>query len=177
MVEIATQQEHRRIYFTGEVNEESSKTTIVNLLDLEAKDPLKDIIFYINSYGGIADDFIAIHDVIKMLRCRVITVCVGKAMSCSAYLLMSGNKDCRFITSNSRVMLHQLSGVPCGTLSEIENNVEQLKTQNDKIKKIVSEYTKITKKNIDRIFSKDSYFCASFIEFATVPVILPNKSF
>lgn len=167
----------RRIYFTGDFNEESSKNAIITLLDLEAKNPLKDIIFYINSYGGYVDDFVAIHDTIKMLRCRVVTVCVGKAMSAGAFLLMSGTKGFRFITPNSRTMIHQLSASTWGKLTEMENHVDQLKSQQKQIRKLTLEYTKITEKNIDKILEKDSYFSADeTIKFGIADKIIDSNT-
>ena len=61
---------------------------------------------FIDSYGGACDSFIAIHDIMKIIRCDIATVCIGKAMSCGQMLLISGQKGKRFITPNSRVLIH-----------------------------------------------------------------------
>jgi len=112
---------NRIVYMSGDFDETKAQYMITKLLSFESQDPTKDIIMYIDSYGGYIDSFIAIHDVIKMIRCDVATVCVGKAMSCGQMLLISGAKDKRFITPNSRVLIHELSSGRYGKVHELDN--------------------------------------------------------
>ena len=99
----------RIVYFKGKFTEDATHSVIQKLLEFELKDPLKDIVLYIDSYGGYVDSFLAIHDAIRLCRCDVATVCIGKAMSCGQMLLISGAKGKRFITLNSRVLMHPVS--------------------------------------------------------------------
>jgi ATP-dependent Clp protease protease subunit len=153
-------EDSRRIYFTGEFKEENTKEIITSLLDLEAKNPLLDIIIYISSYGGVIDDFIAIHDTIKMMRCKVATVCIGKSMSCGVMLLMTGTKGYRFITPNARIMIHQLSAGTFGKLHELDNDLDEYHRMQEIIDRMILQYTKIPKKDLKSILEKDSFYNA-----------------
>ena len=148
---------NRIIYLTGEFDEEKSKNTIERLFNLECQDITNDILIYIDSYGGEIDSFLAIHDAFGILRCQLATVCIGKAMSCGAMLLMSGTKGKRFITPNARVMTHQLWGVASGSLSEMETNVKEARRMQDTLEEIFKQRTGLTKKAVENLLSVEQY--------------------
>jgi ATP-dependent Clp protease protease subunit len=150
----------RRIYFTGNFNEDRSEKTIRSLLELEEKDPTKDILLYINSYGGSVDEYLAIHDTLKLLKCKVATICVGKAMSCGAMLLLSGCKGYRFITENSRVMLHEMSSITFGPVSTMANDLKEVKRLQELFKKLLLKYTNINATKYSSIMERDTYIDA-----------------
>lgn len=152
--------ENRIIYMTGEFNEERAKDIITRLFTLESKDPSKDILMYIDSYGGWVHSFLAIHDVIKLLRCEVATVCIGKSMSCGQMLLISGTKGKRFITPNSRVLMHEISHFTFGKLTDIEIDVNETKALKKIIEDLIVKYTKIKAKDLKEIMQRDTYFSA-----------------
>ena len=69
-----------RIIFLGEeVNDETARLAVAQLLFLEAEDPAKDISFYINSPGGSITAGLAIYDTMRYIRCDVSTICIGLA--------------------------------------------------------------------------------------------------
>lgn len=146
---------------SGNFTEQKAEQIVTKLLQFECQDPSKDIIMYIDSYGGIVDSFVTIHDIIKLLHCDVATVCMGKAMSCGQMLLMSGTKGKRFITPNSRVLLHEISSWASGRITEMEVDVDEAKRmQKDIFEKLIVKYTKITKKQLNDYLGKDNYFTA-----------------
>lgn len=151
---------NRVIYFNGEFNEDAVKDTIKTLLEYELEDCGKDILIFIDSYGGYVDSYIALHDAINMLRCDVATICVGKAMSCGQMLLMSGAKGKRFITPNSRVLMHQISSGTFGSFAEMENDIKETKRLQELFEDLVRKYTKLTKKKVKKLMSKDSFITA-----------------
>jgi len=153
-------EENRIIYMSGEFNEDKAKHIVDKLFTLEARDPNKDILMYIDSYGGWVHSFLAIHDIIKMLRCDVATVSIGKSMSCGQMLLISGTKGKRFITKNSRVLVHEIASLTVGKLSEMENDINETKALKRIIEDMIVKYTKIKAKDLKEIMSKDSYFSA-----------------
>jgi len=154
----------RRIYMTGEFNEEKAEKIVTSMLDLEAKNPLKDILLYIDSYGGYVDSFFSIHDTIKMLRCRVATISLGKAMSCGFMLLISGSPGLRFIAPNSRVLIHEISAFNFGKISEMETEVNEVRRLQEKFTNLVLDYTKISKEELKKLFAKESYIDAEECE-------------
>lgn len=155
-----TLDDNRIIYMSGDFNEDKAKDIINRMFTLESKDATKDILMYIDSYGGYVHSFLAIHDVMKLIRCNVATCAIGKTMSCGQMLLISGTKGKRFITPNARVLMHEIFNCACGKLSDLEVEINETKA----IKKIVEaqilEYTKIKKQDLKEIMLKDSYFSA-----------------
>ena len=149
--------DNRLIYMSGKFSEDAAKDVVSQLLKFNYDDPKKDILMVIDSYGGIVDSFIAIHDTMRLIRCDVATLCIGKAMSCGHLLLTSGTKGKRFITPNSRIMVHQVSAGTWGKLSEMENSVEETKRLEGIINKLIIKYSKITKRKLTDLLSKDSY--------------------
>lgn len=170
---------NRIIFMNGAFNENKAEQIVTRLLQYECQDPSKDIIMFIDSYGGLVDSFVTIHDVIKLLHCDVATVCVGKAMSCGQMLLMSGTKGKRFITPNSRVLLHEISSWTCGKVTNMEIDIEESRRlQKDVFEKLILKYTKITKKQLDELIGKDAYFDAKrCVELGIVDGIInsPNQ--
>ena len=80
----------RIVFLDGEVNDHSASIIIAELLFLEAEDPDKDIMLYINSPGGSVSAGFAIFDTMQYIRCDVSTICVGMAASMGAFLLAAG---------------------------------------------------------------------------------------
>lgn len=148
---------NRTIYFSGSFDEEKAKNTVSQLIKYEQSDPLKDILIYIDSYGGNLDSFIAIHEAIQMCRCDVATLCIGKAMSAGQMLLISGAKGKRFITPNSRVLMHSLSCYTFGTIHQVDNDVTEYKRAQDLLEKLVKRYTKMNLADIRSAMSKDTF--------------------
>ena len=152
---------NRIIFLSGDFKEESAYAVIKKVIEFEAKDPAKDILIYIDSYGGECDSFIAMHEAIKMSRCDVATVCIGKAMSCGQMLLVSGTKGKRFITANSRVLMHPISFFADGNVDQIDIRLEANKKLQDTFERLIAKYTKISKKELREMMSKESYLSAA----------------
>ncbi len=53
----------------------------------------------------------AIYDTMQYVKPDIATYCIGQAASMGALLLAAGTKGKRFVLPNSRVMIHQRSGL------------------------------------------------------------------
>ncbi|PIN08390.1 ATP-dependent Clp protease, proteolytic subunit [Handroanthus impetiginosus] len=107
----------------GEVDNEMANVIVAQLLYLDAVDPTKDIVMYVNSPGGSVTAGMAIFDVMRHIRPDVSTVCIGLAASMGAFLLSAGAKGKRYSLPNSRIMIHQPLGGAQGVQSDIEIQV------------------------------------------------------
>ena len=69
------------------------------------KEETKPVEFYINTYGGSADDMFAMYDVMRQVQqdTEIHTIGVGKVMSAGTLLLAAGTKGKRKIGRNCRV--------------------------------------------------------------------------
>jgi ATP-dependent Clp protease protease subunit len=150
-------QRNRIIYFNGAFTENKVQEVVRKLLEFNVTNPNKDIVIFIDSNGGLADSFIAIHDTIKMISSDVATVCLGKAMSSGMLLLMSGVKGKRFITKNSRVLIHELSAGTIGKISNMNVDVKESQRIQDVLEKLVVEYTDIKKEDVRDLMEKDTF--------------------
>ncbi len=96
------------IVFIGTpIDDTVANLVIAQMLFLEAEDPEKDILVYINSPGGSITAGLAIYDTMQFIRPDVQTYCLGQAASMAAVLLAGGTKGKRFSLPNSRIVIHQ----------------------------------------------------------------------
>lgn len=102
--------EQRKVFLWGPVDDRSARDITNRLLFLDAKDPGKEIVFYINSPGGLVTSGMVIYDTMRMIESPVSTVCMGMAASMGSILLSGGQKGRRFIFPHGEVMIHQPMG-------------------------------------------------------------------
>ena len=142
-----------RIIFLGDaVDEHTASIVVAQLLFLEAEDPKKDIMLYINSPGGSVYVGLAIYDTMMHLKCDVATVGIGMQASMGAFLLSSGTKGKRSILPHSTVMIHQPSAGTRGKVSDMEIDLKE----GLRLKKLLNEIlAKNTGQKLDTI-EKDS---------------------
>ncbi|CAA6659663.1 unnamed protein product [Spirodela intermedia] len=85
---------------------------VAQLLYLDAIDPNKDIVMYVNSPGGSVTAGMAIFDTMRHIRPDVSTVCVGLAA--------------RYSLPNSRIMIHQPLGGAQGGQTDIDIQANEM---------------------------------------------------
>ncbi|GLT64122.1 hypothetical protein SLA2020_366330 [Shorea laevis] len=112
--------QHRIIRCGGAVDDDMANIIVAQLLYLDAIDPNKDIVMYVNSPGGSVTAGMAIFDTMRHIRPDVSTVCVGLAASMGAFLLSAGTKGKRYSLPNSRIMIHQPLGGAQGGQTDID---------------------------------------------------------
>lgn len=142
----------RIIFLSDEVNQTTASLIIAQMLFLEAEDPKKDIMLYINSPGGSVYDGLGIYDTMSHLKCDVATIGVGMQASMGAFLLSSGTKGKRSLLPHSTVMIHQPSAGTRGKVTDMEIDLRE----GLRLKKLLNEIlARNTGQNIEKI-EKDS---------------------
>lgn len=151
-----------RIIFLGEeVNDETARLAVAQLLFLEAEDPAKDISFYINSPGGSITAGLAIYDTMRYIRCDVSTICIGLAASFGAFLLAGGTKGKRFALPNSEIMIHQPAVEKIGgKATDIQIYSEKLQQDKRRLNRILAENTGRTEEEIWWDTERDHFMSA-----------------
>ena len=96
------------IFIGTPIDDQVANVAIAQLLFLEAEDPDKDIMLYINSPGGAITSGLAIYDTMQFIKPDVQTICIGQAASAAAVLLASGAPGKRFILPHARVLILSL---------------------------------------------------------------------
>lgn len=149
----------RFIYIMQDFTDNLAQQVIKHLFELDNKNR-RDITLIINSGGGDTDALFAIHDTMKMLRSDVATLCIGRAYSSAACLLVSGEKGKRFITPTSDVMFHEISSGVEGKISNMEDEMVSMKHYEAMMQKIVQAnigipYHKILRKRRESYYNAD----------------------
>lgn len=167
-----------RIIFLGEeVNEHTANLVVAQMLFLEAEDPKKDIIFYINSPGGSVYDGLAIYDTMNYVKCDVQTVGIGMQASMGAFLLSSGTKGKRFILPHSTVMIHQPSSGTQGTVTDMEIRLMQSQQLKKLLNQILAKNTGQKLHTIERDVERDFWMDATAAKaYGVVDEIIDRKS-
>jgi ATP-dependent Clp protease protease subunit len=142
-----------RIVFLGTpVDDYVANLIIAQMLFLEMEDPEKDIMFYINSPGGVVSAGLGILDTMNYVKSPISTICIGQAASMGAVLLAAGTKGKRKCLPNARVMIHQPSGGAQGQSTDIQIQAQEIKRTREILDGILS---KATGKPVDQI-TKDT---------------------
>lgn len=150
-----------RIIFLGtEINDYVANSIVAQLLFLEAEDPDKDIIMYINSPGGVITSGMAIYDTMQYIKPDVSTVCIGQAASMGALLLVAGAKGKRYSLANSRIMIHQPLGGAQGQATDIEIQAREILRMKDLTCDILAEHTGQNSKKIRKDVERDKFMSA-----------------
>ena len=150
----------RIICLGTDIDDNVANAIVAQLLFLEAEDPDKDIIMYINSPGGVVTAGMAIYDTMNYIKPDIQTVCIGQAASMGALLLGAGAKGKRFALEHARIMIHQPLGGASGQATDIEIQAKEIL----RIKKMLSQIlADSTGKSLDDILKdteRDNYMSA-----------------
>jgi len=151
----------RKVFLWGAVHDESAKQVVNRLLYLEAKDPGKEITFYINSPGGVVTSGLVMIDAMKMISSPVKTVCMGMCASMGAMLLSQGEAGKREMWKHGRVMIHQPSiGGAYGQASDLEITAEQMQKTKEILAQMLADSCNKSFDTIMEDFDRDYWLDA-----------------
>ncbi|WP_246366473.1 ATP-dependent Clp protease proteolytic subunit [Kibdelosporangium persicum] len=150
-----------RIVFLGsEVDDEIANRITAQLLLLEAEDPKRDIVFYINSPGGSVTAGMAIYDTMQLIEPDVQTWAMGLAASMGQFLLSSGTPGKRYALPHARIMMHQPSAGVGGTASDIAIRAEVFGKWKREMAQITADQTGQSVEKITADADRDRWFTA-----------------
>ena len=116
----------RIILLMDDVNDHTASLVVAKMLFLEAEDPDRDILLYINSRGGSVTAGMSIYDTMQYIKCDVSTIVMGQACSMGSLLATAGAAGKRFMLPHSRNMIHQPSGGAEGQATDIEIQAREI---------------------------------------------------
>ena len=130
------------IFIGTPIDDQIANLVIAQMLFLEAEDPDRDIMLYINSPGGVVTAGMAIYDTMQFIKPDVATYCIGQAASVAAVLLASGTKGKRFSLPNARILIHQpwLQGLG-GQATDIDIHAKELLRTRERLNQLLSSHT------------------------------------
>ncbi len=167
----------RIVFLDGEVNDHSASVIIAELLFLDAEDPDKDIMLYINSPGGSVSAGFAIFDTMQYIRCDVSTICVGMAASMGAFLLAAGAIGKRRALPNAEIMIHQPSGGAQGQATDIAIVADRIVKTKAKLNRILAERTGQPLEKVTADAERDYYMDAEEAKaYGLIDEIITSKA-
>ena len=163
------------IYFYGDVISKNILiiNTTINNFNFEKKK--YDIIYlHIQSYGGLVYEALSLVD--NIINSEIPIHCIIEGIVASAATLISIVCDYRYIQPNSVMMIHQLRGGLYGRKCDVDDEYTNLNKLNEKLIDIFVKYSKISKKKIETIFSKElEYDSKECLKYGFVDEIVINK--
>lgn len=126
----------RIVLLDTDVSEHSASLVVAQLLFLESENPDADILFYINSPGGVVTAGMAIYDTMQFIKPDVSTIVMGQACSMGSLLAQAGAPGKRLILPNARHMIHQPSGGARGQATDMLIQVEEILTMKKNLTEI-----------------------------------------
>ena len=169
--------EERILFLWGEIMPNIAGGLIMRLLELQAKQPNRDINLYINSPGGSVDATLAIYDTMQFLTCDVGTYCVGQAASGAALILASGAKGKRFALPHSKIMVHQPWGGVTGQAADIQIQAEEILKAKRLLNQLLADHTGRDVKLIEEETERDRYLSPQeALEYGIVDEIVSHAT-
>lgn len=154
--------EERKIFFWGEVRDESARVATEQLLYLETIDPGKEITFYLNSPGGSTTAGMAVYDTMKLISSPIRVVVVGLAASMGSIFLCGGDKGKRLLYPHSRILIHQplIMGTMRGAAVDIHIQAQEMEKLREEMNRILSEASGQPLDKIQKDTDRDFYLNA-----------------
>lgn len=152
----------REIFLTTEINSDSSADLLKQLIYLERVDEEKPITLYISSPGGEVTSGLAVYDYIRMMKSKVITVCIGTAASMGAILFLAGDE--RKMLPHTKIMIHDPSygNASMGGMKplEIRDRLDGLMQSRKILAEIIAERSGMNLKKVYEKTRRDSFLNA-----------------
>jgi len=148
--DLADNDSNRVWNFFGAVRPDSAGICIHNLDQWARRDPGEPIKIVFNSPGGSVIDGLALYDFLEELKedrnTPLTTVARGMAASMGGILLQAGQE--RVIGKNAHMLIHEISSMGIGKLSEMEDEVKFLHKLQDRALDILAERSTLSKRQI-----------------------------
>ena len=166
----------RIVMLDTDVNNHSASLIVAQLLFLEAEDPDRDILFYINSPGGSVISGLSILDTMQYIKSDVSTIVMGQAASMGSLLASSGTKGKRFILPRARHLIHQPLGGAQGQASDMEIQVNEILRMKKQLIEIYVTTTGKSYEQLERDMDRDNIMTAEeSIAYGLADKIVSNR--
>ena len=152
----------RIVMLDTDVNEHSASLVVAQMLFLEAEDPESDILFYINSPGGVVTAGMAIYDTMQFIKSDVSTIVMGQACSMGSLLAQAGTPGKRLILPRARHMIHQPSGGARGQATDMLIQVNEILKMKKELTQIYVDHNSANKTyaDLENDMERDNFMSA-----------------
>lgn len=165
----------RRIVISGSICEQTGAQFVeqISMFEHISLDP---ITVFITSYGGDLYSALMMVDLMKSSPCPITTISAGKCMSAATLLQAAGDKGSRYITKNTRVMIHNVSSGLMGDVGSLNTEMDELNINQESYINLLSEYTGQSKAKIREDMAKTTYMSANAaVKYGIADKVVPYK--
>ena len=166
------------IFIGAPIDDSLANLIIAQMLFLEAEDPDRDIMLYINSPGGSISAGLAIYDTMQFIKPDVQTTCIGQAASMAAVLLAAGATSKRFSLPNARIIIHQplMTGLG-GQATDIDIHAKEILRMRERLNEILSKHTSQTVEQIASDTDRDHIMSAEqSLEYGIIDDVIRQRA-
>tara|TARA_A100001015_G_scaffold222248_1_gene250272 strand:- start:2843 stop:3529 length:687 start_codon:yes stop_codon:yes gene_type:complete len=155
------------LHFYGAVTEESCFQLTYALEELNKRAKHQKVVYpqltptislHIQSGGGSLMPTFYVCDTIKKIETPVDIYVDGFAASAASLMTVCGNN--RYMTRNSAMLIHQLTGATSGKFNELKDEMTNLNFFMNKVKNIYLENTKLNSTILDELLASDVWLDA-----------------
>jgi len=150
----------RIVMLDTDVNSHSASLIVAQMLFLEADDPERDILFYINSPGGSVTAGMSIYDTMQYIKPDVRTIVMGQAASMGSLLASAGAAGKRMILPNARHMIHQPLGGAEGQATDVEIQARELLRWKEVLTNVYVRHTGRSFEQLKADMERDNFMTA-----------------
>jgi ATP-dependent Clp protease protease subunit len=150
----------RSVFLNGPIDDKLSAIICAQLLFLDADNPGREIVLYINSPGGVVTSGFAIYDAMQYVHSPVSTVCMGMAGSMASVILMAGSPGRRIALPNASVLLHQPSGGFQGSAADVERHAADILKAKQRISQLYVKHCGRSLAEVERTLDRDFFMNA-----------------
>ena len=168
----------RIVMLDTEVSDHSASLIVAQMLFLESENPEQDILFYINSPGGVITAGMSIYDTMNFIKCDVSTIVMGQAASMGSLLAQAGTAGKRKMLPRARHMIHQPSGGARGQATDMEIQVKEILDMKKYLTEIYEEHNSKGKTydDLKADMERDNFMNAQeALEYGLVDEIVKNR--
>ena len=134
------------------------------------------IVINIASYGGNLFEALAIYDHIRSLKNKVVTKIVKSSASAATVISLAGDK--RYITKNSRYLIHKPMVMLAGNSDDFEAALEQLKDLDKQTINLYVERTNLSEEEVLNLMKEEKFISAEeAIQMGFVDDYVGDKKF
>ena len=166
------------IFIGSTIDDSLANLVIAQMLFLEAEDPDRDILLYLNSPGGSISAGFAIYDTMQFIKPDVQTYCIGQAASMAAVILGAGTQGKRFSLPNSRIVIHQplMTGLG-GQATDIDIHAKEILRMRDRLNKILANHTAQSLERIQKDTERDYIMSAEqSLEYGIIDEVIRKRT-
>lgn len=150
----------RNIFIYGTIQDKTILPVIQTIYALDSISH-KPINLWLNSCGGSCNTGLALINVIRMVKSKIITIVNSEVCSMGAHISIAGNE--RLIVPNGVVMFHDMSGGITGDYSlKVKDRAKYVEKYYQLLEANIRKYTKLSEKEIRKartgelwLFAKD----------------------